>query len=153
MLGGIFNPKNILSARIALSNNNPSEALLALSEPYSSTLPEPLRRQIHSYRTTAFYQQGNYLGAAQERVILDALLTNEAERKDNQQAIWDAVGHLNDPALTAQLPPEPDVLRGWVELALIANSQMRDPVAISQSIEAWQGRFPDHPATTSILPA
>jgi outer membrane PBP1 activator LpoA protein len=144
--------RDILLARVAFSNNNPAGALLVLDRPYPSDVPTPLQRQIHYYRAEAFRHQDKFLETARELVLLDTLLTNETERRNNRQAIWEAVSHLNDPALAARLASEPSALQGWVELALIANGQIRYPNAFSQSIAAWRARFPDHPAVIDILP-
>jgi outer membrane PBP1 activator LpoA protein len=143
--------RDILLARVAFSNNNPAGALLVLDRPYPSDVPAPLQRQIHYYRAEAFRHQNRFLETARELILLDALLTNETERRDNRQAIWEAASHLKDPALATRLAPEPRALQGWVELALIANGQIHDPNAFSQAIGTWRARFPGHPAGIDIV--
>ena len=144
--------RDVLLARIALADNNADEALSVLRGPYSG-IPESLERQIRYYRATAYYQRGKYFEAARERVLLDPILTTEAERKENRRATWEAASHLQDPNQVPDLPPPPDVLRGWVELALITNIQIRDLATFNQSMGVWRPRFPGHPAHLEILPA
>ncbi len=143
--------RKILWARLALLENNSTEALTRLDALHGVKVPLWLQRKFYQARADAYSARGDFLKAAQERLLLEPLLTDPEEQKENQQAIWEAVNQLKPATLSHRLPANSGVLRGWMELALIVQSPHLDPEAFRQSLGLWQQRYPDHPATHEIL--
>jgi uncharacterized protein len=143
--------KKLLWARVALLKNDPREALATLDTLRGVKVPTSFRKAFHHYRAEAYSIMGDFLKVAHERILLHALLTDPNEQRKNQHAIWEAVNSLKLATLSRRLPAELNTLRGWMELAIIIKSPHPDSLAFRQSLDHWQQRFPDHPATQEIL--
>jgi outer membrane PBP1 activator LpoA protein len=143
--------KKLLWARVALLKNDPREALATLDTLRGVKVPTSFRKAFHHYRAEAYSIMGDLLKVAHEHILLQALLTDPNEQRKNQHAIWEAVNSLKLATLSRRLPAELNALRGWMELAIIIKSPHPDSIAFKQSLDHWQQRFPDHPATQEIL--
>jgi outer membrane PBP1 activator LpoA protein len=68
----------------------------------------------------------------------------------NQQSVWQTLIRIPAEQLVKiSTAPAPDVFAGWVQLAQIAKTT--EPGAISGQIDAWQARYPAHPAAREII--
>ena len=143
--------EKVLWARAALLKNDPSKALAALEGLRGAQVPAWLQREFYRCRADAYSAKGDLLRAVQERILLEPLLTDPEEQRENRQAIWEAVNQLSPFTLSQRLPAQSNMLRGWMELARIVRAPHLDSAAFRQSLEAWQQRFPDHPAALEIL--
>ena len=143
--------KKLLWARVALLKNDPREALATLDTLRGVKVPTSFRKAFHHYRAEAYSIMDDFLKVAHEHILLHALLTDPNEQRKNQHAIWEAVNSLKLATLSRRLPAELNTLRGWMELAIIIKSPHPDSIAFKQSLDHWQQRFPDHPATQEIL--
>lgn len=143
--------KKIVWARAALLKNDPAGALTTLDTLHGVKVPLWLQKKFYQCRADAYSAKGDFLGAAQERILLDPLFKDPQEQRENRQAIWGALNQLKPSTLSRRLPAKSSALRGWMELAMIARSPQLDSMAFQRSLEAWQQRFPDHPAAQEIL--
>ncbi len=143
----------VASARIALAQNRPEQALEALPAATPDGLPDALRAEVHELRAEARQRRGNPLEAAREHVLRERFLaaTDTGARARNQQSAWQALNLLPDEVLRRQLAPPPDVFDGWRELALIARSAQTGATGIAGMIDNWRQRYPAHPAGEDII--
>ncbi|MFP3518414.1 penicillin-binding protein activator [Pseudomonas sp. SIMBA_077] len=137
-----------LAAELAMSRNQPKEALAALKHPSVSRLnemPADLQTRTYTVRAQALEADGQILAAARERVTLGQSLTGEAANTNNE-AIWALVAALPADQLRT---PEPGVLGGWMSLALAvksASSLQEQQDAIDQ----WRAQNPAHPGAIQL---
>lgn len=141
------------TARIALAQNRPGQALEVLPATTPDGIPDALRAEVHELRAEARHRTGDPLEAAHERVLRDRFLRpeDEGERARNQQAIWQTLNLLPDEVLRREIAPPPDPFDGWRELALISRSTQTGSVDIPGMIDGWRKRYPSHPASGDII--
>ena len=139
-----------VSARIELGRGRPREALKLLE--FSSILDNDMQIRVHHLRAQAFLDAGYPLEAAKTRMQMDQLLSDEAARRSNQQAIWEALSLLPATTLSqlSQAPLNP-VFLGWVELAKIAKRGQIDWQNLQDGLFAWRKRYPNHPAAEFFI--
>ncbi len=137
-----------LAAELAMTRNQPKQALAALNHPSLQRLNEAsVEQQVraHTVRARALEADGQILPAAQERVFIAPLLTGEAAAA-NSDAIWNLVNSLPIDQLQ---PAGTDDLAGWQSLALAVKSAG----TLDQqkaAIDNWRSAHPDHPAAKQL---
>jgi outer membrane PBP1 activator LpoA protein len=139
----------LLRAAIALAGQRPETVLTLLAE-----VPEsgPYIADYRRLRADARLLNSQYFRAAEERVLLDPLLTDPEAQQLNRRAIWDAVNSLTDQELqTLRSAPPPDVLGGWMELVELTRLYLQQPDALAEVTPHWQRRYPGHPAGGEFL--
>lgn len=137
-----------LAAELAMSRNQPKDALVALNHPSVSRLnemPADLQMRTHKVRALALEADGQTQAAARERVAMSQSLTGEAANSNNE-AIWALVAALPADQLRT---PEPGVLGGWMSLALAIKSasSLQDQ---QNAIDQWRAQNPAHPAAIQL---
>ncbi len=154
-LGGeLLARRQLLTARIALADNQPQRALQLLRTLDPAELPAALAVAIHELRAQAYQREGKLMAAVRERTTLAQRLPPEdsARRHENQALIWQTLLRLSDMALQQlRLAPPPDILSGWLELARIAKQASQRPQDVAQQLDDWRRRYPDHPASEDII--
>ncbi|MCZ6718545.1 MAG: penicillin-binding protein activator [Gammaproteobacteria bacterium] len=144
--------KNVLLARVALADGRPGEALNILrAEPPPDT-PGTLQLSIHQLRAAAYEETSAPLEAARERSMLDLWLTDSTEIQKNHEKLWEDINNVKVPVLQQSRSEPPDVLSGWIELAIITQTQLHDPSTFKQQVAEWASRYPGHPATQTTVP-
>jgi outer membrane PBP1 activator LpoA protein len=150
MSGNTQNLVRILSARIALLQNQPREALDLLV--FTDILPAAQQKTVAELRARAFMDAGFPFDSVKSRVQLDSMISDDAERQRNHQAIWQALSMLPATSLNqiseASLHPQ---LMGWVELAKIAKRSQVDWQYLQKGLNDWRRRYPDHPAAAVFI--
>lgn len=151
-LGPLYDQsKRLLGARIALAERQPYVAINLLPSVPTDVARE-LQIQISTARAQAYEMSGNALENVRERIRLDDLLSDANARHDNHRAIWAALATLSVTALEQlRLAPPPDLLSGWMELAVIAKTTAQDTTALQKQIDGWTLRYPKHPAGDDIV--
>ncbi len=140
----------ILSARIALGTGDPRQALKLLQ--FSDILSTELQISVYKIRARAFLNAGYPLESAKTRIQLDSILSDETDREQNHQAIWEILSlfpttTLNQLSLS---PLHPDFL-GWIELAKVAKQGQIDWQHLQEGIFNWRKRYPNHPAAKVFI--
>lgn len=110
----------LTTAELALADQQPAQALAALSESGGEVSPE-LATRWHLARAAALQGTGDAFGAAQERARAHAGLDGQA-RSENQAAVVALLGTLDDATLRARAAalPANDPLYNFAGRALIA---------------------------------
>jgi outer membrane PBP1 activator LpoA protein len=94
-------------------------------------------------------QSGLYAQAMNTRLQISKLLGSGTALADNQEAIWQSLIQTPTSSLQRELEASADMdqeLRGWYELAVIANSLEGDIDQQVAAVEQWRRRWPSHPA-------
>jgi outer membrane PBP1 activator LpoA protein len=94
-------------------------------------------------------QSGLYAQAMNTRLQISKLLGSGTALADNQEAIWQSLMQTPNSSLQRELEANSDMdpeLRGWYELAVIANLLEGDIDQQVAEVEQWQRRWPSHPA-------
>ncbi len=139
----------LLTARLDLNEGRAQEAMAKLNTLAGSHLEGANAVNYHTLRASAFNQRGDMLGSVRERILLSKLLVQPDAIQHNNAAIYDALGHLPDSALTYNQPPPPDVLGGWMELTHVLKTT--PPGELRPAVDQWQARYPAHPANGPFL--
>lgn len=138
-----------LAAELAMSRNQPKAALTALAHPSLqrlSELPQEQQARTYSVHAAALEADGQALAAAQQRVLLAPLLSDQAAAANNN-SIWALVASL--PAEQLQQPAANETLAGWTSLALAVKSAgtLEQQQA---AIDTWRNQHPEHPAAKQL---
>lgn len=138
-----------LGAELAMSRNQPKAALTALAHPslqHIAELPAELQVRTYSVHAAALEADGQALAAAQQRVLLAPLLSDQAASANND-AIWALVASL--PAEQLQQPGNDQTLAGWTSLAFAVKSAgtLEQQQA---AIDTWVKQHPEHPAAQQL---
>lgn len=141
--------RQLLGARLALSDGNPQQALVALEGIIPAEHSFLAQADLHLLRAEAHILLGNSLEAARARILRDALLSEPIAIRDNQLAILQALGQLQNTALQEAEPP--DNLSGWMELVLITRMSAGEPGQFNERITDWRYRYRQHPASEELI--
>jgi outer membrane PBP1 activator LpoA protein len=150
--GTLLVRKRLAEAELALLEGRPNAALEALSPTLDNMAPS-LFTKIMMLRARALQRQGQKLASIKVRINLDHRLTQPDELELNHKAIWETLGTMRIEELSDYSMAASEVyLKGWLELAYLAHTAPPELSALNQELEAWQRRFPDHPAAVDIVP-
>ncbi|MEO1888697.1 MAG: penicillin-binding protein activator [Cycloclasticus sp.] len=121
--------------------------LMSLDE---SQLSHHQRIDLHTLSSSAFFQAGNLIESARERILLNTLLVQPDEKLNNQTKILDTLSLLSQQALDFLRPTADDNMAGWIDLATILKKQAvfdpRSPVMTD-----WKRQHPSHTANDKFF--
>lgn len=145
-----------LAANCAFSRKRPEQALrylttdkFALFEIFDS-LPSDKQVEISQLRARAWYETGNYMASARERVYYSNLLPVE-KQAENEKAIWQSLMEIPTTQLKQLSEATPaGELQGWLQLAFLSKSHQDDVNTQWKLIEEWATRSPTHPAAKRL---
>ncbi|HET8705665.1 MAG TPA: penicillin-binding protein activator, partial [Pseudomonadales bacterium] len=145
-----------LAANGAFSRKRPEQALRYLTTDKFGLfdmfdgLPAEKQVEISQLRARAWYETGNYMASARERVYYANLLPAE-KQADNERAIWQALMEIPTTQLkqVSEATPNGD-LQGWLQLAYLSKSHQDDVNTQWQLVEQWANRWPSHPAAKRL---
>ena len=146
--------KSLLQAKVDLIREQPRIAIAKLSTIREiNKLPIFYQVQFYEMLASAYQSIGNATESVVERIKLDNLLPDEAS-KANNRALWLSLTTLPIAELDtlAAEAKEGSLLKGWMQLALIARKQYDNPQTMLAHIEDWQSQYPSHPANF-IMPS
>lgn len=110
------------------------------------------RIYLHTISSSAFFQAGNLIESARERVIMDPLISQADAKLNNQTRLVETLSLLSEQALNFMRPSVDNAMAGWIDLAIIVKKQTTfEPN--SPDIIAWESRYPSHAANTRVLSA
>ncbi|MBQ0725469.1 MAG: penicillin-binding protein activator [Cycloclasticus sp.] len=123
------------------------ELLTRLDEPQ---LNNEQRIRLHTLSSDTFFQAGNLIESARERVILDALIHQPSDKLTNQSRLLDTLSLLSEQALSFMRPSADSNLSGWIDLATTLK-QHNTVDLTSPEILSWQTQYPSHTANSAFL--
>ena len=143
--------KMLLQAELHLLYKQPGTALELLSRDLPATAPASLQVRRHRLSALAHEQLEDFINAAEARLSYNTWLLQDAEKKANTAKIWEDLNKVEKDDLREVHRADPQALSGWLELALINRTMLADPETLSRALEAWQDRYPAHPANRAII--
>jgi outer membrane PBP1 activator LpoA protein len=110
----------------------------------------PRQLQVSQLRASLHALEGMHLAAAQERIYIDPLLSPEQQRI-NREGVWHSLSYVPTRELieSHRNASNRDFL-GWLELASIAKANQGDIDTQVRQLDAWNLRWPSHPAAGNL---
>ncbi|HXG28318.1 MAG TPA: penicillin-binding protein activator [Nevskiales bacterium] len=111
-----------------------------------------LAERLLAVRAEAYLRQGEVVEAVRTLVQRESWLERREARVRNQAQIWNAL--RTAPSIGTQHQTRNDldsVTRGWLELAMLQRAVWSDPAERADALDAWEWRYPDHPAADTVL--
>ncbi|PCI70815.1 MAG: LppC family lipoprotein [Piscirickettsiaceae bacterium] len=139
----------LLQASILLKQGKTEQSGRVLDAINTGLLTNSQRIELHTLRSSAFFQSGNLYESARERVKLDALALPTDERILNQNALVETLQLLSIQALDILKPVPNDPMFAWIELAIALKVQ---PSNNNPAITLWRQNYPTHSANNGLLP-
>ncbi len=142
----------LLGGQIALADNQPQQCLQRLDQVRTPDLLPDGGLVYYQLRAAAHRANGEPVKALEQLVWADGLITNPDRQEANQAQIWDQLSALPDAELqTLHEHAGSDTLSGWAELAYDVRANQFNADSLDATIEAWQQRFPTHPANRRLI--
>lgn len=139
------------AAALSLWEGRPDRAL-SLLEPLSrQPLPASHRARVEALRADAWFQKDEPLRAVDIYMQRENWLDDPAAVDASRQRLWAGLQVVNVQSLrdAAAISFDP-VARGWLSLAVLANSTGQQGIGWGNGIVRWQERFVDHPAASVL---
>ena len=145
--------RSILSAQIALANDDTPLALKELSVPVPTDASSNLLARYYSTRAEAFQSDQQVANAFRARVKLGQYLVTPDESSANKQKIWNLLAGLSVPEIEQELESAGDDLNlvGWLNLAMISKTSIYNQQNLQSAINTWSENYPGHPAQGEIV--
>ncbi len=140
----------LLYAQIYLQRGNAEQAVSRLN--LISTVSLDFQQQSLYHQTAAFAYAltGDLSRSVREHIALDSYLDGE-QKRENAIAILDVLSLFPLQALQDKLKLSfDDVYSGWVSLAITKRQMLPGSAEFSAAMDAWQLRYPQHPANSLI---
>ncbi len=145
--------RQIMLAGAQIQRGNTYRGLTRLP-PIDKIINPEYRSEALSIRADGLLAIGKPLESAELRIRRGALLSDPARLLENQQAIWNSIGRMNEPAIVKALSrSDSSALRGWLELNLIARRSNMMPQKIKPWITRWRQLYPNHEADGDFVDA
>lgn len=138
--------KQLLYAKTLLAKQEPKRALHALNKvAISDSMNKKDQRELHQALALSYEKTHNIVASIQQRNLLEPLLPTQHEKTDNQLTIWESVQHLPNSDINSLLtqPLSPDI-RGWLELAQLAQQSPQHTNTLIQQLNQWKNTYPTH---------
>jgi len=153
-----INPENVegarqvqiqlLAARIALANGNPTQAIDLIPERNQLTLNQFL--EASAVRADAYIALGYFMEAVKTLVDIDPLFKTEQQRMQNHEAIWTALSTVPD-IIMKQEKSSNRTIQGWIELNRIMRNAQTDISWLQEDILDWGTNFQQHPVSNAFI--
>ncbi|PCI18505.1 MAG: LppC family lipoprotein [Piscirickettsiaceae bacterium] len=142
----------LLQSKILLQQGKTEQSGNILDAIDKTRLSSTQRIELHSQRSSAFFQSGNLFESARERALLDTLLVEPGKKLSNQNRLIETLLLLSSQALDVLKPAPSDPMTGWMELAIALKAQSHTN-GDNSAIALWQQTHPAHGANQSFLPS
>jgi len=140
----------LVNAKLQLLLNNPAKALSILVNLPTDNLDSNLLRENHSLQAEAYSRLSNHLEAANQRIMLDALLDDVLSRDANHAELWSDLNKISITGLSKiYAVTAPGHFRDWLELAIL--SQQAKQIGGTVQLDEWKRNHPLHPAAPRFL--
>ena len=142
---------NILQIQLAIEVNDTERALhLTRNTLTQGGLSQEQEIKILEYRAQARSIDGEFYAAARDRIYLTPLLKNKAKHI-NHENIWSLLQKVPmDQLKHYAAAPSMEELNGWLELALLMQTNQADLDSQLSALLAWQNSRPHHVAATTL---
>ncbi|UJF19080.1 penicillin-binding protein activator [Vibrio sp. SS-MA-C1-2] len=138
------------SAQISLAKSDPQHALFLLNLKSDGSLQPNQYVRFYQLQATAF--KLNNQPNRQIQALTDSdLYLPDTEKQQNWQNVWDLLStrSLNE-LQTFPFSANDDVLRGWVQLAILEKTYNTRPARLKKAVDEWLQASPYHPANQHL---
>ncbi len=143
--------KRLDEARLALLFDQPALALKALPAGLDDQAPG-LAPRMDELRARALLATGRVLAAVKTRLRLSQRLLDPQRAAANRDALWEALGQATAQQLAQWGAETTDPrLKGWLELAHIAQTAPAEEGAFRRQLDAWRQAYPGHAADPQMV--
>ena len=148
-----FSQKIILNARLQLKKNNPRLAIRKLKQVNNLfKLPQEIKETYYLTSIESHLRNNNLAYSTLARISLTTITNDQETIRQNYDIIWHDLQTLPIDELNTLLKrSKAPILRGWIDLAIIAKKSANIPQQLVIAIQNWTKKYPDHPAII-ILP-
>ncbi len=147
---GLEIPLALINIQINLARKQINLALERLKSIDPNALKPTLQLEYKQLHAQALAADGKILEAIYEFAETEELANIESVNlKLNRQYLWNSLSVQKLDKLQNISSPN-DLATGWLELAIL--NKVSHQERVQQDIAHWQQRFPNHPASTNIVP-
>jgi outer membrane PBP1 activator LpoA protein len=139
------------AAALSLWEGRPDRAL-SLLEPLSrQALPASHRARVEALRGDAWFQKGEPLRAVDLYMQRENWLTDPRDIEASRNRLWAGLQVVDVETLreAASISYDP-IARGWLSLAVLANSTGQQGIGWGNGIVRWQETYAGHPAASVL---
>lgn len=140
----------LLLSSILLKQGKTDQAESTLDSINEKNLNHAQRLELHTQRSSTFFQSGNLIESVRERIILDTLIIQPSARLENQHRLVETLSLISNRALDILLPNTQNNTAGWIELTRVLETQSQLTIEDPAIIE-WKARYPTHSANGLFL--
>jgi len=156
-LGTPIDDSNLLlwaqvTAEVAIAIGDPEQALASLNQ-VPPTTDASVAANILLIRSNALFRLGRPVEATKALIEREIWLEDPAEIVANQHVLWESYQNWGAD-LTAHIGEEEydPVLRGWLELGVIAWTRGNNSASMRRALVSWQAGNGGHPANSALIP-
>ena len=143
--------KRVASAELALLNGQPQLALDAAPEKIIN-VSEKYNPHLLAVRAKALKSAGMMKKSIETRIALNQLLRKPAQRKKNNELIWQTLLNTNNTELNSWSAsnnnPE---LAAWLSLVAIQKQPHENQASIDNAIQQWRSKYSKHRIPNHII--
>ncbi len=143
--------KRVASAELALLNGQPQLALDAAPEKLVN-VSEKYNPHLLAVRAKALKSAGMMKKSIETRIALNQLLRKPAQRKKNNELIWQTLLNTNNAELnswsSSNNNPE---LAAWLNLVAIQKQPHENQASIDNAIQQWRIKYSKHRIPNHII--
>ncbi|MGH8458963.1 MAG: penicillin-binding protein activator, partial [Nevskiales bacterium] len=142
---------DLVLASLGQLDGGPADWLQRLPAP-GKDADADLAERLWMARANAYLRLGDVIEGVRALVQRETWLKGSETRARNQAQIWSALRAA--PSISTQVQSYgwlDSVTRGWLELALLQRAVWTDSAERASSFDAWELRYPGHPATDTVL--
>lgn len=142
----------LLSAQLAVLQNNSQQAATLLRQLATSSLSRSQQQRVYQIHAQLAEKQNDILETVRVRSLLDAYLTDNIHRQENNDKIWEILRNANRGMLEKANAGAGEIgVAGWLALVNTYNQNVINPMELPFAIENWKKQYPNHSAAR-ILP-
>jgi len=141
-----------VAAEVAIAIGDPERALASLNQ-VPSTTDSSTAANILLIRSNALFRVGRPVEGTKALIEREIWLEDQANIAANQYILWESYQNWGA-ELTAHISADDydPVLRGWLELGVIAWTRGNNAGSMRRALVSWQAGNPGHPANRSLIP-
>jgi outer membrane PBP1 activator LpoA protein len=142
---------DLLLASLGRLPGGPADWLQRLPPP-GKDADADLAERLLAVRAEAYLRQGEVVEAVRTLVQREGWLKQREARVRNQAQIWNALRAAPVTGTPLQSRTDLDsVTRGWLELAQLQRATWGSAAERADALDAWEWRYPGHPAADTVL--
>jgi len=146
----LTNEQQIQLAQLLLKQGKVEQSSQLLSKVDQKQLSTQQRINLLLLSSDAFFQAGNLMESAAERIELDSLIIEPSAKLQNQTKLLETLSLLSQQSLDFMRPSVGNTMAGWIELASLLKQQNIFDER-SKEADLWKSLYPMHAANTSLL--